>query len=296
MEMDLNGLTQLLISVIPVAILGILALVIVQFLDRRLVRSIQSAQDVDPERKQQLCTLIQSLRWIISVLIVGAMVLMLLGRFVDIAPVLASVGVVGLALSLGAQTLTKDLIAGFFVLLENQYAIGDVIQVGDIAGVVEHLTLRVTHIRDADGKLHIVPNGEVRIVSNLTKDWSRAVVDLGVAYEEDIDRVLRVLEEVAADFARDESVAADLLEVPQVLGPLGLGDWAMTARVMVKTLPGKHFGVERELKKRVLAACEEQGITLPYPRSEVLVRTLESAPLPGQQRTATAPEPEEPGA
>jgi small conductance mechanosensitive channel len=275
MEIDLNGLTELLVSVVPVAILGILTLLLLRFLDRRLVRSIESAQDIHPERKQQLCTIIKTLRWVISVIVVGALVLMLLSRFVDIAPVLASVGVVGLALSLGAQTLAKDLIAGFFVLLENQYGIGDVIQVGDIAGVVEHLTLRVTQLRDADGKLHIIPNGEVRIVSNLTKDWSRAVVDVNVAYEEDIEYVLQVLEEVAADFAQDEKIAPDLLEEPQVLGPLGLGDWSMTVRVMVNTQPGQHFGVGRELKKRVLAACEEKGITLPYPRSEVLVRTLE---------------------
>jgi len=197
---------------------------------------------------------------------------MLLSRFVDIAPLLASLGVVGLALSLGAQTLIKDLIGGMLILIENQYAIGDVIQVGDIAGSVEHFTLRVTYVRSVEGKLHVVPNGEIRIVSNITRHWSRAMVDLGVAYEEDLDRVLAVLEREAEAFAQDPEVADQLIEAPSVIGPLSLGDWAVTVRVMVKTLPGKHWGVGQILRKRLLAACEREGITLPYPRQEVLVR------------------------
>ncbi|MDH4137719.1 MAG: mechanosensitive ion channel, partial [Anaerolineae bacterium] len=115
-----------------------------------------------------------------------------------------------------------------------------------------------------------------RIVANQTKEWSRALVDVGVAYEEDLDRALRVLGETAEAFAQDPDIGPQLLEPPQVLGPLSLGDWAITVRVMVKTQPGNHWGVARELRKRLLAACEREDITLPYPRQEVLVRTLES--------------------
>jgi small conductance mechanosensitive channel len=148
--------------------------------------------------------------------------------------------------------------------------------VGTVSGQVERITLRATYVRATDGYLYVVPNGEVRIVANQTKEWSRALVDVGVAYEEDLDRALRVLAETAEACAQDPDIGPQLLEPPQVLGPLSLGDWAVTVRVMVKTQPGKHWGVARELRKWLLAACERQGITLPYPRQEVLVRSLGS--------------------
>jgi len=255
-------------SVIVLAALGILA---VQFGRTRLARALEGSS-ATPTRRKQWHTVVQVVSWVVNASIVIVAVMMLLSRFVDIAPLLASLGVVGLALSLGAQTLIKDLIGGMLILIENQYAIGDVIQVGDIAGSVEHFTLRVTHIRSVEGKLHVVPNGEIRIVSNITRHWSRAMVDLGVAYEEDLDRVLAVLEREAEAFAQDPQVADQLIEAPSVIGPLSLGDWAVTVRVMVKTLPGKHWGVGQILRRRLLAACERERITLPYPRQEVLVR------------------------
>jgi len=255
-------------SVIVLAALVILA---VQFGRTRLARALEGSS-ATPIRRKQWHTVVQVVSWVVNASIVIVAVMMLLSRFVDIAPLLASLGVVGLALSLGAQTLIKDLIGGMLILIENQYAIGDVIQVGDIAGSVEHFTLRVTYVRSVEGKLHVVPNGEIRIVSNITRHWSRAMVDLGVAYEEDLDRVLAVLEREAEAFAQDPEVADQLIEAPSVIGPLSLGDWAVTVRVMVKTLPGKHWGVGQILRKRLLAACEREGITLPYPRQEVLVR------------------------
>ena len=198
---------------------------------------------------------------------------MVLSAFgVDITPVLAGAGVAGLAVSLGAQTLFKDLIGGMLILVENQYVVGDIIQVGGVSGKVERLTLRATYIRDVNGSLHVVPNGEVRIVAKQTRDWSRAIVDVGVAYEEDVSRVIGVLEAAAQVFAEDSGLQGELLEPPQVLGPLGLGDWAYTVRVMVKTQPGKHLEVARKLREHVLASCERAGITLPYPRQEVWVR------------------------
>jgi small-conductance mechanosensitive channel len=273
MEMGLDELDSPLLSSVLVVVSAALGLVAVHFLTRWILRIIRSAEALHEERRQQVDTLVHILRWGADVLILGAALLMLLSAFdVDISPLLASVGVAGLAVSLGAQTLIKDLIGGLLILLENQYAVGDTIQVGDVSGTVEQLTLRATCVRDIDGRLHVVPNGEVRIVANVTKDWSRALVDVGVAYEEDLDHALRVLEEVAEVFAQDPDFAPQLLEPPRVLGPLSLGDWAVTVRVMVKTQPGKQWGIARELRKRILAACEREGITLPYPRQEVWVR------------------------
>jgi len=270
--MGLDEFKSSLISSVLVVVLAALGLVVLQFFSRRTLRLVRSTEGLHEERQQQLVTLIESLRWGVNVLIAGAALLMLLSKFIDITPLLTGVGVAGLAVSLGAQTLIRDLIGGFLILVENQYAVGDVIQVGDFSGKVERLTLRATYLRDLNGRLHIVPNGEVRIVSNLTKEWSRALVDVGVAYEEDLDHVLHVLEVAAGEFAQDPAFEPQLLEPPQVMGPISLGDWAITVRVMVKTQPGKQWGVARELQKRILATCEREGITLPYPRQDVWVR------------------------
>jgi len=252
---------------IAAAILGVL---VVQLIARRILRTVRRLDTLPKERQQQLVTLIQTGRWVANVLIIGLGLAMLLSRFVDIAPLLAGAGVAGLAVSLGAQALIQDLIAGFLILLENQYNVGDVIQLGDVTGTVERMTLRVTHVRDLEGRLFIVPNGEVRIVANATKEWSRALIDVGIAYEEDIERVLGVLEEIAERFAAEP--AHQLLEPPQVLGPIALGDWAVTLRVMVKTRPGQQWEVARALRKAILTTFEAQGIVMPYPRQEVLVQ------------------------
>ncbi len=275
--MNLDNLSSLWVSSALVAVLVVVGIVTVQFVSNRVRRIVRSLEHLHEERRQQLLTIVLIFRWGTDVLIVAAALLMLLSTFgVDITPLLASVGVVGLAVGLGAQTLVKDLIGGLLILMENQYLVGDVIRIGDVSGTVEQFTLRATHIRGGNGHLYIVPNGEARIVGNMTKDWSRALVDVGVAYEEDIDRVQRVLEDVAQVFAQDPAFESQLLEPPQVLGPVSLGDWAFTMRVTLKTQPGKQWNLARELRKRILTACKREGVTLPYPRQEVWVRGLDS--------------------
>jgi small-conductance mechanosensitive channel len=274
--MRLDGVTSPLVSGGLIAGLTVVGLAVVQFLGRRALRFAHSIQNIREARRQQLVTLIQILEWGASLLIAGSALLMLLSTFgVDITPLLASAGIAGLAVSLGAQSLIKDLIGGFLILVENQYAVGDSIQLKDVSGQVERITLRTTYVRDINGDLYVVPNGEVRVVANKTKGWSRALVDVGVAYEEDQDRVLSVLEEIAETLANDPTFGPRLLGPPQVMGPLSLGDWAITVRVMVKTQPGKQWEVARELRKRINATFAQEGIAMPYPRQEVLVRGLE---------------------
>jgi small-conductance mechanosensitive channel len=281
MEVSMALLEKHLLSGALIITVAILSLTAAQIVRKRLLRTLISQERLPHERRQQALTLVEVMGWGVTVVIIGAAILMLLSDLgINITPLLASAGVAGLAVGLGAQTLIKDLIGGFFVLVENQYAVGDTIQVGSLTGQVEHLTLRTTTVRGADGQLHVIPNGEVRIVSNLTKEWSRATVDVGVAYEEDLNRVLGVLGDAAASFALDPAFAPQLLEAPQVLGPMSLGDWAITVRVMVKTRPGKQWEVARELRKRILAVCEQEGIVLPYPRQETLTRSLNPTGTP----------------
>jgi len=167
--------------------------------------------------------------------------------------------------------VTMAIIAGLMILRELGLDIAPL-----IAGGVEKMTLRATFLRDLEGTLHVIPNGEMRIVSNRTKDWSRAVVNVGVAYEEDIGRVVAALGEIGHDLYQDEVCAPLLLEEPTVSGVEALGDWAVTVRIMVKTMPGKQWDVARELRRRIKESFEREGIEMPYPRQEVLMR-----PLPG---------------
>jgi small-conductance mechanosensitive channel len=256
-----------------IILLAALGLVVVHLVGRRSLRFFSALDRVSDARRQHVVTLIHAARWIANVAIIVTALIMLLGTFgVNITPLLASAGVAGLAVSLGAQTLIKDLLGGILVLTENQYAVGDIIQVGSVLGQVEQITLRTTHIRGTDGSLNIVPNGEVRIVANQTRDYSRALVDIGVAYEEDLDRVLTLLTQSLPAFAADPRFAPDLVAAPQVQGPMSLGDSAITVRILVNTRPGKHLEIGRELRKFVLAVCEREGVNLPYPRQELMVR------------------------
>jgi small conductance mechanosensitive channel len=268
-----DELRFLLTSTALIVGLTALGLVAVHLVARRLLKWARAEQRVREARRQQLVTLILIVRWVLDIVLVTSAVLVLLATFgIEITPLLASVGVAGLAVSLGAQTLIKDLIGGLLIIVENQYTVGDNIQVGDVSGEVERITLRTTQVRALNGDLFFVPNGEVRIMANRTKDWSRVMVDLGVAYEEDLDRVLRVLEESAVAFGQDPAFAPHLLEPPQVVGLANLGDSAANVRVAVRTQPGKQWEVDRQLRKYLLAACEREGISLPYPRQEVWVR------------------------
>jgi small conductance mechanosensitive channel len=270
-----NNWTFLLASSGLIVVLTAVGLVAVHLLSRRLLAWARALAHAREARRQQLITLIQIAHWLLNLLFVGAAVMMLLSTFgINITPLLASAGVAGLAVSLGAQTVIKDLIGGLLILLENQFSVGDAIQVGGISGQVERVTLRTTHVRAVNGDLYVVPNGEVRIVGNQTRDWSRVMVDVGVAYEEDLDRALDVLHRAAAAFAGDPALGPQLLEAPQVLGPVSLADSAAIVQVSVKTRPGQQWEIGRALRKFILAACEREGVDLPYPRQEVWVRDL----------------------
>lgn len=269
-DMELEGLTRDLVNGLLIVGLTLLGLVAVHLAEKRVLVWVKSVENIRDARRQQLVTLVLIVRWVLDIALVASAVLMLLSTFgIDITPLLASVGVAGLAVSLGAQSLIKDLIGGLLVIVENQYAVDEFIQVGSVSGWVERITLRATYVRALNGDLCTVPNGEVRVLANRTRDWSRVLVDLGVAYEEDLDRVLRILEENVQAFAEDPALAPYLLEPPAVLGVASLGTSAAQVRVAVKTQPGKQWEVGRQLRKFLLAACEREGISLPYPRQEV---------------------------
>jgi small conductance mechanosensitive channel len=197
---------------------------------------------------------------------------------VEIGPLLASVGIVGLALGLGAQTLVQDVISGLFLLIENQYTVGDIVELNGRVGVVEDVTLRVTSVRDVEGVLHTIPNGEIRIVSNRSRDWSRAIVDVGIAYEDDVALAQETLLAIGRNLMSDPQLRLSIVEEPTVTGIEDLEEWRVRLRVMVKTLPAQQLEVQRQLRAEIKRVFPEKGLSLATPRQEIVI--LNEAPAP----------------
>jgi small conductance mechanosensitive channel len=205
--------------------------------------------------------------------------------FINIGPILAGAGILGLAISFGAQSLVKDIISGFFILFENQFGIGDVIEVAGHSGVVEKMTLRVVVLRDGEGVMHVVPNSEIKVVSNKTRGWSRAVVDVGIPYEENVDRALEILRDEAAQFSTDKVWGAQLDGPVDVLGVESLSDSAVVIRTLLRTQPGSQWAVAREFRRRIKNRFDRETLDIPYPQRRVHVR-VEGGP--GGDAIATA--------
>jgi small conductance mechanosensitive channel len=233
---------------------------------RLLTREIEAEDPLVRRLREQRAQTLASLLGNVAIIVITVITLLTaLGQVMDIGPLLASVGVLGLAVSFGAQSLVKDVITGTFLLVEGQFGIGDIVRLGDASGVVEKITLRTTVLRDLHGVVHIVPNGEITRVSNLTKSWSRAVLDIGVAYKEDVDRVMDVLRDVGRELQADAEWSSLLLEEPVVMGIEDLADSAVVIRMNAKTLPMKQFDVARELRRRIKNRFDRDGIEIPFP-------------------------------
>ena len=191
---------------------------------------------------------------------------------VNIAPILAGAGLIGVAISLASQSLIKDAINGFFIIFEDQYAVGDVIAVGEegkIGGMVENMNLRITQLRDAEGRLITVPNSEIQTVANLSSRWSRADLNIPVAYHTDIDQALQLIKSVAADMDQDPKWQEPILEAPQVLGIDSFGDRGLIVRVWIKTQPLKQWDVAREFRRRLKITFDKAGLGIPVPQQAI---------------------------
>ncbi len=234
-------------------------------LERRLVSPV--ADRDASERVQTLIRVGRSALLGLLLVLAGLMILQALG--LNVVPLLAGAGVVGLAISLGAQTLVKDFISGMLILVESQFSVGDTIRVGEHQGQVERITLRATFLRDLEGRRYVLPNGDIRAVSNLTVGWSRAIVDLNVSYDADMNAVLGLLQTAAASAGQDPDIADDLLEAPAVIGWNALQDWAVQVRLLAKTRPGRQWNVATVLRKHALTVLESAGIRVAIPRQEV---------------------------
>ena len=245
--------------------------------------------DQQERSSQRTRTLGSVLRSISSMIIYGLAVMMALAEFdVNLGPLIAGAGIVGVAVGFGAQSLVRDFLSGVFMLLEDQYGVGDAVDVGDTVGVVEEVKLRTTQVRDINGTLWHIPNGQIARVANLTQDWGQAVIDVEVAYDTDISMAMDVIKEVADGLWREQLDSFTIIQEPTMAGVQAFGDNSIALRLMVRTEPGEQFGTARELRKRLKFALDEAGIEIPFPQRTIWVRPDPSSALPGETGGASA--------
>jgi small conductance mechanosensitive channel len=260
------------LRVLGIWVLAWAALRVVRLTARRIEQSVDDGDDsVTTLREKRGRTISQLLRSVGRVAIVTIAVLLTFNVFINIAPILAGAGILGLAISFGAQSLVRDIISGFFILLENQFAVGDVIEAAGKSGVVERMTMRVVVLRDLEGAMHVVPNGEIKVVSNRTRGWARAVVDVAIPYTEDVDRIIGVVRDEAAQFSTDPVWGLQLDGPVEVLGIEELRDNSIIIRTLLKTQPGSQWNVAREFRRRLKIRFDRETIESPFQQRRVQV-------------------------
>ncbi len=293
-----ESLAPLAGNVIPAA-LSVLLILVVAFVANRLIRRLIRGfvQDVREQglgklallqrgplartgpidlarttmRTETVGTVLRSISTVVIYTIAGVLILNELG--LQVGPLIAGAGIVGVALGFGAQSLVKDFLSGIFILLEDQYGVGDVVDLGEgetpVTGVVESVTLRVTRLRDVMGTVWYIPNGEIRAVGNKSHQWARSLIDVGVAYDTDIRHAESVIQRVAESVWCAQPWSSMILEKPEVWGVEDLGPSEVVIRLVVKTEPARQFEVNRELRARIKEAFDQEGIEIPFPQTTV---------------------------
>ena len=257
--------------VLLILLLAATALRLIPRLISRLRRALQARQD-SAEDARRIHTLSRVIRYVVTVAVTVITGIVILGEFgISVAPILGAAGVVGIALGFGAQSLVKDYFAGFFLLLENQIRIGDIVEAGGRTGVVEELTLRYLRLRDYEGNVHFIPNGTVSVVTNRSLGFAYAVVDAGVAYGADLERVMAVMRATGEALRRDEAYAQKILEPLEIAGVERWADSAVVVRCRFKVMPLEQAAVRREYLRRLKEAFEREGIEIPFPHVKLVV-------------------------
>jgi small conductance mechanosensitive channel len=251
----------------------------------------------DPEAVKRAETLARMFRYIVKTIVWVLATMIVLGELgVSLAPILGAAGVVGLAVGFGAQSLVRDYFTGLTILLENQIRVGDIVNLGgQHAGVVEQATLRFVQLRDYEGRVHYVPNGQITSIINLTRGFANAVMDVGVAYRENTDDVMAVMREVACELRADEAFASRILDDLDIAGVDQWADSSVVIRCRIRCQPGEQWSVRREYLRRLKHAFDRAGIEIPFPHVTVYAgqdKQGRAAPLPLQwQRAPRGPEP-----
>jgi small-conductance mechanosensitive channel len=248
----------LVLMYIGIKLSGVVASRLFAFLGRR--------KTMDDEYRKRADTLSAVIGYLISTTIITVAALMILSELkIEIGPVLAAAGVLGVAVGFGAQHLVQDVISGFFILLDDEIRVGDVVEIAGKGGLVERINLRMVVLRDLAGNVHYVRNGKIDIVTNMTKDYSRYVLDIRVAYREDVDEVVRVIRQVDQELRSDPAFASDILEPIEILGLDKFAESAVIIKARTKTRPIKQWSIGREFNRRLKKRFNEKNIEIPFP-------------------------------
>lgn len=259
-----NGMQILLIIVLTFILLKVAS-----FITKRISGLLQRKSG-DIEYVKRSDTLSGVIHWILRVVILAVSAFMLLEKVgVPVAPILTAAGVVGLAVGFGAQNLVQDFITGFFLLLEDQIRVGDVVSIGGKGGLVEKVNLRMVILRDLSGTVHFIRNGKIDVVSNMTKEFSNYVFDIGIAYRENVDDVIKVLKEIDEEIRQDPEFKDDILAPLEVMGLDSFGDSAVIIKARTKTKPIQQWRIGREFNRRIKIKFDELNIEIPFPHQTI---------------------------
>jgi moderate conductance mechanosensitive channel len=264
-----KGLPLLATIVLCYALVRITALLVTRF-----EHELNRGTSLDAlERAKRARTLGSVINKVVTIALSSVAILMVLTAFgLNIAPVLTGAGILGLAVGFGAQTLVRDIISGFFLILEDQVRVGDVAAINGTGGLVEAINLRTIVLRDAEGTVHVFPNGAIQTLANRSKDFSYYVIDVAISYREDPDRVAAVLKQIGAEMQADAAYAPWILDPVEVQGVDSFGDWSVIVKMRIKTVPLKQWEVGREFRKRLRRRFDQEGIQIPFPERVVTVR------------------------
>lgn len=233
------------------------------------------------EAEKRADTLASVMKYVVSIGLLALILVMILGEFgVKIGPILAAAGVLGLAVGFGAQHLVQDVFSGFFILLEDQIRVGDVVTISGHTGLVEKVNLRMTILRDLSGNVHYIRNGMIDVVTNMTKDYSRYVFEIGVAYREDVDEVITVMKQVDAEMREDEKIGGEILEDLEIMGLDAFADSSIVIKARTKTKPSSQWKIKREYLRRLKKRFDELDIEIPFPHITLYM---------GQDKDGSAP-------
>jgi len=264
MTMLRSGIRIFIIVLITVFILRL-----IRTLSRKLAGLVEN-KELDIEASKRAETLGLVIRHTLNVLLVAVASITVMGELgIEIGPVLAAAGIVGLAVGFGAQSLIKDIINGFFILAQDQIRVGDVVQVAGKSGAVEKVSLKMTVLRDVSGNVHFIPNGVIDTVTNMTKDFSRYLFEVGITYSQDVDRALEVMKEVDASLREDPEYGREIIEPLEILGLDRFAESSVIIRARTTTRPGKQWGVAREFNRRMKIRFDENHIEFPFPTRTV---------------------------
>ena len=281
-----HGVRILIILIISAALYFALRKLVPHFL-HLTIKKRKRGKKAEEELEKRIKTLSRVFVFTGLVLIVAVAAFMILAELgINITPLLAGFGIAGIAIGFGAQYLIRDIIGGLFVILENQYNVGDVVRMAGIAGIVEEINLRRTVLRDLDGIVHFIPNGESGVASNFTREWSRVNLNISVAYGEDLDHAISVINRVCAEMAEEPYWKGLILKIPEVLRVDNLGDSGIDIKILGDTKPIRQWETMGEIRKRIKKAFDEEGIEIPWPHTKVY---FGSPPPPRAPTEAPAP-------